>query len=100
VLVYYDYLLTLQREIEFLWPPHNKLGWFTTACLFNRYVPVLGNLPIVISWFIKVDFPVRPSAAGVSYLSLTYSSCTLKLYARPGQRMLIQSQLRGSTYIP
>jgi len=57
VLVYYDYLLTLQREVEFLWPPHNKLGWFTTACLFNRYVPVLGNLPIVISWFIKVDFP-------------------------------------------
>jgi len=42
--------------VEFLWPPHNKQGWFTTACLLNRYIPVFGHLPIVVSWFIKLDF--------------------------------------------
>ncbi|KAH9954778.1 hypothetical protein BC827DRAFT_927016 [Russula dissimulans] len=60
VILYYDYILTLHREIRFLWPPHNKQGWFTIACLLNRYIPVLGYLPLVVSYFIKLDFPVRP----------------------------------------
>ncbi|KAH9954554.1 hypothetical protein BGW80DRAFT_1258670 [Lactifluus volemus] len=35
VILYYNYVLTLPQEIEFLWPPR---GWFTLACLLNRYL--------------------------------------------------------------
>ncbi|KAI0290709.1 hypothetical protein BC826DRAFT_1106321 [Russula brevipes] len=55
VLLYYDYLLTLPREILYMWPPHNKQGWFTAACLLNRYVPVLGHIPVVVSYFIPLN---------------------------------------------
>ncbi|KAH9953074.1 hypothetical protein BC827DRAFT_1273858 [Russula dissimulans] len=58
VILYYDYMLTLNREIELLWPPHNKQGWATTACLLNRYISVLGYLPLVVSFFIPLDFPL------------------------------------------
>jgi len=56
VVLFYDYLLTLPREILFLWRPRNKQGWFTSACLLNRYIPVLGSIPVVVSYFIHVDF--------------------------------------------
>jgi Family of unknown function (DUF6533) len=79
VILYYDYILTLHREIRFLWPPHNKQGWFTIACLLNRYIPVLGYLPLVVSYFIKLDFPVRPSS--VSHRS-TNKSDRMQLYVR------------------
>jgi hypothetical protein len=61
VVLYYDNFLTLPREIMFLWPPHNKQGWFTFGCLLNRYVPVLGSIPVVVSYFIPVDSEVRLS---------------------------------------
>ena len=61
VLLYYDYLLTLPREIQLLWPPHNKQGWFTLSCLINRYVPMIGVFPIAMSVFIPVNLTVRPS---------------------------------------
>ncbi|KAH9963064.1 hypothetical protein BJV74DRAFT_799741 [Russula compacta] len=54
-ILYYEYLLTLPREIQFLWPPHNKLGWFTFACLLNRYLPVLGHIPILASYFMIMN---------------------------------------------
>ena len=61
-MLYYDYMLTLPREIEFLWPPHNKQGWFTLACFLNRYLPVIGLLPIAVSYFVAVNPEVRPSS--------------------------------------
>ena len=60
VMLYYDYLLTLPREIQFLWPPHNTQGWFTLACFLNRYIPIIGVLPIVVSYLIPVNTAVRP----------------------------------------
>jgi hypothetical protein len=62
VVLYYDYVLTLPQEIQFLWPPHNKQGWFTLACFLNRYIPIIGTLPIVLSHFIRVTPEVRPSS--------------------------------------
>ncbi|KAI0246215.1 hypothetical protein BJV78DRAFT_177185 [Lactifluus subvellereus] len=58
VMLYYDYALTLPREIQFLWPPHNKQGWFTVACLLNRYLSLLGHLPFVVTFFVPGSFPV------------------------------------------
>ena len=62
VLLYYDYVLTLPREIQFLWPPHNEQGWFTLACLINRYIPVIGKTPIAVSYFIPLNTAVRLSS--------------------------------------
>ena len=62
VMLYYDYLLTLPREIQLLWPPHNKQGWFTLACFLNRYLPVIGLMPIAASYFVSVNPEVRPSS--------------------------------------
>jgi Family of unknown function (DUF6533) len=67
-MLYYDYLLTLPQEIQFLWPPHNKQGWFTLACLLNRYVPMIGVIPVAISYF----FPVNPSVRPSSLTGLTF----------------------------
>ncbi|KAH9953073.1 hypothetical protein BC827DRAFT_1250682 [Russula dissimulans] len=57
VILYYDYMLTLDRKIRFLWPPHNKQEWFTAAFLLNRYISIFGYLPFVVSYFITLDFP-------------------------------------------
>ena len=62
VILYYDYVLTLPQEIQFLWPPHNKQGWFTLVCLSNRYIPMIGVLPVIISFLIPVNIAVRPSS--------------------------------------
>ncbi|KAH9958359.1 hypothetical protein BGW80DRAFT_1565002 [Lactifluus volemus] len=45
VILFYDYALTLDQEIQFLWPPHNRQSWFTFGCLLNRYLPLLGHVP-------------------------------------------------------
>jgi hypothetical protein len=65
VLLYYDYMLTLHQEVQFLWPPHNKQSWFTLAFFINRYVPMIGVLPIVVSLFIPLSPAVRPSSLTV-----------------------------------
>ena len=62
VLLYYDYVLTLPREIQFLWPPHNEQGWFTLAFFINRYIPIIGVLPIAVSYLVPVNTTVRPSS--------------------------------------
>ena len=61
-MLYYDYVLTISREIQLLWPPHNKQGWFTLAFFLNRYIPIVGILPIAISYLIPVNSAVRPSS--------------------------------------
>jgi len=57
VILYYDYIITLPGEIQFLWPPHNKQGWSMATWFLNRYIPLLGYLPTVLSYFITVSFP-------------------------------------------
>lgn len=59
-ILYYDYLLTLPWEIQFLWSP-GKQRWFTVACLLNRYLSVFGYIPLAVSYF-KGDPPVRASS--------------------------------------
>ena len=61
-MLYYGYLLTLPREIQFLWPLHSELGWYRLACFFNRYIPIIGVLPIVVLYLIPVNTAVRPSS--------------------------------------
>ncbi|KAI0260291.1 hypothetical protein BC834DRAFT_552939 [Gloeopeniophorella convolvens] len=64
-ILYYDYLLTISREICFVWPPVNKLGWVTTIYFLNRYLSMLGHAPVVFSYFIKGNLELY-----VAYMSL------------------------------
>ncbi|KAI0264626.1 hypothetical protein BC834DRAFT_970579 [Gloeopeniophorella convolvens] len=56
VVLYYDYLLTLAREIEFFWPPKNRLGWASSLLLINRYVSIIGHIPILKSYLVLGGF--------------------------------------------
>ncbi|KAH9953077.1 hypothetical protein BC827DRAFT_193660 [Russula dissimulans] len=93
VLLYYDYMLNLDREIQFLWPPHNKQGWVTAAYFLNRYLSVLGYLPLVVSFFIPFDVPVRLCLGLQAYFewltifaqTLTGFLCLVRVYAMYGK---------------
>jgi Family of unknown function (DUF6533) len=75
-ILYYEYALTLPREIQYLWPPHNKLGWFTITCLLNRYLAVLGHIPAVVSYFLSGSKTVRHYLETCRlWLRLTERSC-------------------------
>jgi len=95
VILYYDYILTLDREIEFFWPPHNKQGWFTIACLLNRYIPMLGYLPTVISYFITSESPfcVGLHAYRESFMMVVQTHvgalCLFRVYALYGRSSLV-----------
>ncbi|KAI0260287.1 hypothetical protein BC834DRAFT_973548 [Gloeopeniophorella convolvens] len=49
--IIYDYFLTLPEEVEFFWPPRNKLGFVSIVFLLNRYIALVGNLAIVRELF-------------------------------------------------
>ncbi|KAI0043586.1 hypothetical protein FA95DRAFT_1609271 [Auriscalpium vulgare] len=46
-ILYYDWLLVLDREVALFWPPKNKLGWVSVCYLLNRYISILGYIPLV-----------------------------------------------------
>lgn len=48
VILYYDYTLTLSREVEFFWPHENRVGWVSSLYFLNRYVAIFGYIPIVL----------------------------------------------------
>jgi len=91
VILYYDYMITLSREIQFLWPPHNKQGWVTAAYLVNRYISVLGYLPLVVSFFIPLDFPICFALHAYSQWLMIFTQtltgflCGVRVYALYGK---------------
>ncbi|KAF8491340.1 hypothetical protein F5888DRAFT_1909595 [Russula emetica] len=48
VILYYDYILTFSREVEFFWPHENRVGWVSSLYFLNRYVAIFGHIPIVL----------------------------------------------------
>jgi hypothetical protein len=90
-ILYYDFLLTLPWEIQFLWSP-GKQGWFTVACLLNRYLPLFGHIPLAVSYFTaQGDFPfcqglsVYHEIFGFAMQSLAGLLCLIRVYALYGQ---------------
>ncbi|KAI0245621.1 hypothetical protein BJV78DRAFT_278255 [Lactifluus subvellereus] len=75
----------------FLWPPHNKQGWFTLVCLLNRYLPVFGYLPFVVSYFFPASFPVCHGLQvyhGIFVMALQVLAgtlCLIRVYALYGR---------------
>ncbi|KAI0807434.1 hypothetical protein C8Q74DRAFT_1362936 [Fomes fomentarius] len=55
-MLYYDYCLTFQREIEHFW----KRARFTvvsTLFVTNRYLGLLGPIPVVLEYFVQLPSP-------------------------------------------
>ena len=53
-ILYYDYALTLATEIERFWPPKRRLGWASCTFLINRYISVVGHVPVFAQSFLMV----------------------------------------------
>ncbi|KAI9443927.1 hypothetical protein H4582DRAFT_1045945 [Lactarius indigo] len=94
-ILYYDYLLTLPLEIQYLWYP-NKLGWFTVACLLNRYLPILGHIPLAVSYITRQDdllvcegLHLYHEAFGMFLQSLAGFLCLIRVYALYGRSLRI-----------
>ncbi|KAH9039464.1 hypothetical protein EDB83DRAFT_1718881 [Lactarius deliciosus] len=47
-ILYYDYALTLSREVEYFWPNPYRTGWVSSIFFLNRYFSILGHIPIII----------------------------------------------------
>ncbi|KAI9452882.1 hypothetical protein BJY52DRAFT_892035 [Lactarius psammicola] len=96
-ILYYDYLLTLPLEIQFLWSP-GKQGWFTVACLLNRYLAVFGHIPLAVSYILRRDdlpvcqgLHIYHEVFGLIMQTLAGLLCLIRVYALYGRsrRILI-----------
>lgn len=50
VLLYYEYSLTFADEVERFWNPNN-FTWASVFFFLNRYLVLLGNIPIMFAAF-------------------------------------------------
>ncbi|KAI1795747.1 hypothetical protein LXA43DRAFT_1058032 [Ganoderma leucocontextum] len=53
-LLYYDYALTFTEEVNHFWKSAS-LSLFSTLFVFNRYLGLIGTIPVIIEYF--VDLP-------------------------------------------
>ncbi|KAI0294108.1 hypothetical protein B0F90DRAFT_1670576 [Multifurca ochricompacta] len=50
-ILYYDYIITLSAEVEFFWPKKRRLTWPSALFLLNRYLAILGHIPVIFEVF-------------------------------------------------
>jgi len=51
VILYYDYFLSLATEIEHFWPPKRCITWPSILFFCNRYLSLIGSVPVVLEEF-------------------------------------------------
>lgn len=59
-LLYYDYLLTFDRERRLFWSRHCFKQWGSLLFFLNRYCGVLGHAPVIIQTFASPDSGLYP----------------------------------------
>jgi len=57
VLLYYDFALTLADELRLYWFV-SRHGWASFFFFLNRYIGLLGNIPIFLEFFANLSEPV------------------------------------------
>jgi len=55
-ILYYDYFLTFPWEVERVWKT-SGLNWATGFFYFNRYLCLLGHIPVIIEYFWSTSSP-------------------------------------------
>lgn len=74
-MLYYDYCLTFEREIEHFW----KRARFTvvsTLFVTNRYLGLLGPIPVVLEYFTQLPSPVSVRSRRTQLLNRSNASCS------------------------
>lgn len=50
-LLYYDYFLTLSREIQWVWLGSHQVSWASAFFFANRYISFFGYMPMIYEFF-------------------------------------------------
>ena len=59
VVLYYDYFLTLSREVDCFWHP-GPHSWASIVFFANRYIALLGHVPLLYSAYAPCKTVVGP----------------------------------------
>lgn len=59
-LLYFDYTLTLEREIEHFWKTA-RFNLVSSLFVVNRYLGLLGPIPVIFEYFV----PLQPTVSFV-----------------------------------
>ncbi|KAI0668894.1 hypothetical protein C8Q78DRAFT_215423 [Trametes maxima] len=87
-LLYYDFFLTLSREIELYWK--NTISWPYFLFFLNRYMSVITHIPVIIEFFGDLPAPVCRQiqqyhrVATVVIQAVVVALLTLRTYALYG----------------
>ncbi|KAH9039463.1 hypothetical protein EDB83DRAFT_2677732 [Lactarius deliciosus] len=109
-ILYYDYALTLSREVEYFWPNPYRMGWVSSIFFLNRYFAIFGYIPIVISLIPNTS--CEPQHAwqahryrgyfGMALQFLVAVLCSMRVYAlysRNNRILLALATLAGASII-
>ena len=66
-ILYYDYLLTFGEEVRFFWG-RKRTNSVTVLFFLNRYVSILGNVPVILQSFRSWDDDVSSFTLSPSFL--------------------------------
>ncbi len=72
-MLYYDYSLTLSMELERFWK-RARLSLVSVLFVVNRYLGLLGSIPVALEYFVHFKPEVR---VRFSPLSLSPTDCEL-----------------------
>jgi hypothetical protein len=105
VILYYDYFLTLPKEVEGYWRA-GSYTWASILFLANRYVAVLGHLPLFYVYLVNPQ--TCKTNVGLNFLtfrcSLTLSSVStcesLNRDAHPSLELPLISSPTGYHLVP
>lgn len=74
-LLYYDYVLTFDRERRLVWSQCNLKQWGTVLFFLNRYCGVIGHVPVIVLKFVRPGSPLyllcRPLTSYHQILAVT-----------------------------
>jgi len=94
----FDYILTFSWEVERVWKT-SRLNWATGFFYFNRYVCLLGHIPVVFEYFWSTSSPrkheicrvLRTYHQGLAVIIQAVVACMLvmRIYALYGGRRII-----------
>ena len=70
-ILYYDYTLTLGDEIDYFWNTA-KMSLVSTLFVLNRYLGLLGPIPVIVEFFMTLPPLVSIISIAVGGSTLSY----------------------------
>ncbi|KZV68339.1 hypothetical protein PENSPDRAFT_19744 [Peniophora sp. CONT] len=101
VILFYEYIATFEREVRVYWPPRNPLGWVSCVFLVNRYLSLLGHIPILYSVFGNMSYEfcanlfIYHSYYEIALQLFVGALCMMRIYALYNKNRWILAFLVG-----